>query len=102
MGTCAFTDTPDQALLMSAERGYVKNGESAGQDGDGRPSGSMRRRARPSSVTIDGSCSDPTATVRFYFDTEPVGPEEFGVNVASLWWSNPVSVSLADLFAARP
>jgi len=100
IGTFAFTLSPDQALLTSDANGYVKKGGLFGKTvtatiGIGAPAGTTF-------VGYDTGCSTPP-TVRFYFDTKlALGPVKYDVNVASLWWSNPVSISLADLLAAGP
>jgi len=96
-----FTATPDQALLMSAMAGYLKNGNLLGKTvtatfGITAPAGTTF-------VGYDTGCGYPTAnppTVRFYFH-QP-GSSNFGTDDSNFWWSNPVSISLAHLFALGP
>ena len=104
IATFAFTGTPDQALLTSDATGYVKNGNLFGKAVTTRIS-----ITGPAStydfIGYDTGCSTPP-TVRFYFETERVlGAEttfQPGLYEDQLWWSNPVSISLAALFAAGP
>ena len=90
----AFTDTPDQALLMSAERGYLKNGNLLGKT----VTSTFAIDAVAGTTFVGYDTSGPTPpTVRFYFRTTNASLGE-----SAFWWSNPVSISLADLFALGP
>jgi hypothetical protein len=84
----AFTATPDQALLMSTAGGNLL----------GTTVNSTFAIAAPAGTTFVGSDTGPTPpTVRFYFRT--VNP---GLGESAFWWSNPVSIPLATLFADGP
>jgi hypothetical protein len=100
IATFPFSATPDQALLTSDANGYVKNGGLLGKTVTA--TFSITAPAGTTFVGYDNGCSTPP-TVRFYFDTKlNLGTPEWGVYTASLWWSNPVSISLADVLAAGP
>lgn len=94
IATFAFTATPDQALLMSTERAYLKNGNLLGLTVT-----STFGIDAPAGTTFVGYDTDgPTPpTVRFYFHTTNAALGE-----SAFWWSNPVSISLADLLALGP
>lgn len=101
IATFAFTATPDQALLTSDATGYVKKGNLLGKTVTATVS--ITAATGTTFVGYDQDCSTPP-TVRFYFDTKrQLGAEtsfQSGLYEDQLWWSNPVSISLADLFAA--
>lgn len=107
IATFEFTATPDQALLTSDATGYVKKGNLLGKTV--KATISITAPAGTTFVGYPDGCYPTTGlppTVRFYFDTELVLGEETsfqsGLYEDQLWWSNPVSISLADLFAAGP
>ena len=104
IATFAFDADSDQALLTSDANGYVKNGGLLGKNVTATISVTA-----PSGTTFVGydTCAGGLPpTVRFYFDTKLVlGAEtsfQPGLYEDQLWWSNPVSISLADLYAAGP
>jgi hypothetical protein len=103
IATFAFDQYNDQALLTSAANGYTKNGNLLGDTVTATFSITAPVGTTFTTYT-DATCTDTTATVRLYFDTKlHLGVYENGVYSASLWWSiNPVSISLADVFAAGP
>ena len=106
IATFAFDQYPNQALLTSVANGYVKNGGLLGKTVTATvsitgPAGTAFTAY--TDTALGGTCAPGTATVRFYFDTNlQLGAPDFGVYDDQLWWSNPVSISLADLFAAGP
>ncbi len=92
-----FLLTPDRALLLSDERAYLpKKGDLAG-------------RTIQATIAIDAPAGttfnyygqpdgcDRAANVRLYFQTINAALGE-----SQYWWSNPVSIDLAELFALGP
>jgi hypothetical protein len=104
ISTFEFTATPDQALLTSDANGYVKKGNLLGKTVTATIS--ITGPAGTTFVGYDECLGGLPPTVRFYFDTklelgaETTFQEDLYEN--QLWWSNPVSISLADVFAAGP
>jgi hypothetical protein len=98
IATFAFTATPDQALLMSAESGYLKNGNLLGKTVTA--TFGITAPAATTFVGYDNCAGGLPPTVRFYFHT--TGSSTFGTDDSNFWWSNPVSISLAHLFALGP
>lgn len=103
IATFAFTATPDQALLTSTDRQYRQNGNLFGD----RVTATFAIEAPVGTTFVgyDTGCSTPP-TVRFYFETKrQLGAEtsfQADLYEDQLWWSNPVSISLADVFLAGP
>ncbi|MGD0409840.1 MAG: hypothetical protein ABSB34_12750 [Candidatus Limnocylindrales bacterium] len=101
IATFAFDLAPNQALLTSADREYLGRGNLLGDTV--RATISITAPKGTTFVGYDTGCSTPP-TVRFYFGTKLIlGAEtsfQSGLYEDQLWWSNPVSISLADVFAA--
>lgn len=104
IATFAFDALSDQALLTSSASGYMKKGNLLG-----KAVTATIAIAAPAGTTFIGYDNCPGGsppTVRFYFDTTlQLGHEtsfQAGLYEDQLWWSNPVSVSLADVLASGP
>jgi hypothetical protein len=101
IATMAFDATNDQALLTTTANGYMKKGNLLGKAVTATIS--ITALAGTTFTGYDTGCSTPP-TVRFYFDTNLIlgaeEPYQAGLYADQLWWSNPVSISLADLWAA--
>lgn len=104
IATFAFDLEPNQALLTSTDHQYRQNGNLFG---DTVTSTFAIEADDPETTFVgyDNDCSTPP-TVRFYFETKRhLGAEtsfQDGLYEDQLWWSNPVSISLADVFEAGP
>lgn len=103
IATFAFDAESDQALLTSDAKGYVKNGLVS------RAVTATMSISAPAGTTFIGfdTCTGGLPpTVRFYFDTKlQLGAEtpfQSGLYEDQMWWSNPVSMSLANVWAAGP
>ena len=94
IATFAFDLAPNQALLMSSDREYLKKGNLFGNT----VTATLAIKA-PKGTTFVGYDTDCATlpTVRFYFHTTNTALGE-----SAYWWSNPVSISLAALFASGP
>lgn len=102
VATFAFDALNDQALLTSNGTAYAPMGNLLGKTVTATIS-----ITAPAGTTFTGydTCAGGLPpTVRFYFDTKlilgaPV-PFQSRLYADQMWWSNSVSVSLADMFAA--
>ena len=101
IATFAFDLAPNQALLTSADPQVLQHGNLLGKTVTATASITAVK-----DTTFTGYDTCPNGlppTVRFYFETKlPLGAQttQPGLGDDQLWWSNPVSISLADLFAA--
>jgi hypothetical protein len=101
IATFAFDLEPNQALLTSTDHQYLQNGNLLGDTVTS--TFAIKARAGTTFVGYDDGCADVPPTVRFYFETKlQLGAQttfQTGLYEDQRWWSNPVSISLADLFA---
>lgn len=104
IATFAFDLEPNQALLTSTDHQYRQNGNLFGDTVTSMFA--IEADAGTTFVGYDDGCGGVPPTVRFYFETKRhLGAEtsfQDGLYEDQLWWSNPVSISLADVFAAGP
>jgi hypothetical protein len=104
IATFAFDSASDQALLTTTASGYMKKGNLLGK----AVTATISITAPVGTVFTgyDNCAGGLPPTVRFYFDTNLIlGAEttfQTGLYEDQMWWSNPVSVTLADVWAAGP